>query len=44
MKIMTATFFRKAHRWLGLIVSIQLLMWTASGLFFSIPDITDVRG
>ena len=41
---MTATFFRKAHRWLGLIVSIQLLMWTASGLFFSIPDITDVRG
>ena len=44
MKIMTTTFFRKAHRWLGLIVSIQLLMWTASGLFFSIPDITDVRG
>ena len=44
MKILSTTFFRKAHRWLGLIVSIQLLMWTASGLFFSIPDITDVRG
>ena len=44
MKFMSTTFFRKAHRWLGLIVSIQLLMWTASGLFFSIPDITDVRG
>ena len=44
MKVLSTTFFRKAHRWLGLIVSIQLLMWTASGLFFSIPDITDVRG
>jgi len=44
MKYLSTTFFRKAHRWLGLIVSIQLLMWTASGLFFSIPDITDVRG
>ena len=44
MKNLSTTFFRKAHRWLGLIVSIQLLMWTASGLFFSIPDITDVRG
>ena len=44
MKVLGTTFFRKAHRWLGLIVSIQLLMWTASGLFFSIPDITDVRG
>ncbi len=44
MKLLSTAFFRKAHRWLGLIVSIQLLMWTASGLFFSIPDITDVRG
>ena len=44
MKVLGTTFFRKAHRWLGLIVSIQLLMWTASGLFFSIPDITDIRG
>jgi len=44
MKYLSTSFFRKAHRWLGLIVSIQLLMWTASGLFFSIPDITDVRG
>ena len=44
MKFLGTTFFRKAHRWLGLLVSIQLLMWTASGLFFSIPDITDVRG
>jgi hypothetical protein len=32
------------HRWLGLITSIQLLLWTLSGLFFTVPDITDVRG
>lgn len=32
------------HRWLGLITSIQLLLWTLSGLFLPLPDITDVRG
>ena len=32
------------HRWLGLFASIQLLLWTLSGLFFTIPDIKDVRG
>jgi len=37
-------FYRKSHRWLGLLTSIQLLMWTVSGLFFTLPDITDVRG
>jgi len=35
---------RKTHRWLGLIAAIQLLIWTASGLFFSIVPIDDVRG
>jgi len=35
---------RKAHRWLGLIAAIQLLIWTGSGLFFSIVPIDDVRG
>ncbi len=35
---------RAWHRWLGLFTSIQLLLWTVSGLFFTIPDITDVRG
>ncbi len=38
------TFIRKTHRWLGLIAAIQLLIWTASGLFFSIVPINDVRG
>ena len=44
MKLLTTVFIRKTHRWLGLIVSIQLLFWTASGLYFSFPDITDIRG
>ncbi|OUS03003.1 hypothetical protein A9Q90_08800 [Gammaproteobacteria bacterium 54_18_T64] len=35
---------RKTHRWLGLIAAVQLLIWTASGLFFSIVPIDDVRG
>lgn len=35
---------RAWHRWLGLFTSIQLLLWTFSGLFFTVPDITDVRG
>ena len=35
---------RAWHRWLGLFTSIQLLLWTLSGLFFTVPDITDVRG
>lgn len=37
-------FLRKAHRWLGIIAAAQLLIWTASGLFFSITPINDIRG
>lgn len=35
---------RKMHRWLGIVVGIQLLFWTASGLFFAINPIEKVRG
>lgn len=38
------SLIRKTHRWLGLIAALQLLIWTASGLFFSIVPINDVRG
>ncbi|OUS16090.1 hypothetical protein A9Q88_09090 [Gammaproteobacteria bacterium 50_400_T64] len=38
------SLIRKTHRWLGLIAAIQLLIWTGSGLFFSIVPIDDVRG
>ena len=32
------------HKWLGLIVAIQLVIWTATGLFMASFHITDVRG
>lgn len=32
------------HKWLGLIVGAQLLIWTGTGLFFTVIHITDVRG
>lgn len=32
------------HRWLALIVSLQLLAWSVGGFVFSILDIDDVRG
>ena len=32
------------HRWLGLIVSLQLLAWSVSGFTFTILDIENVRG
>jgi hypothetical protein len=36
--------YRKIHRRLGLVVGIQLLLWTAGGLFFSLNPIAKVRG
>ena len=41
---MKLKYIKFIHRWLGLFASIQLLLWTLSGLFFTIPDIKDVRG
>ena len=32
------------HRWLGLLISIQLLAWSVGGLVFSLLDIEKVRG
>ncbi|MCP4895750.1 MAG: peptidase M4 [bacterium] len=40
---MTRTY-RTIHRYLGLIIGIQLLLWTASGFFFSLNPIEKVRG
>ncbi len=36
--------YRKIHRWLGLVIGIQLVLWTASGFFFSLNPIARVRG
>lgn len=35
---------RKTHRWLGVILGIQFLMWTIGGLYFSWTNIDEVHG
>ena len=37
-------FFRKLHRWLGLLMVVQIVAWMASGLYFSIFPIEEIRG
>ncbi len=37
-------FFRKLHRWLGLLMALQIIAWMASGLYFSIFPIEVIRG
>ncbi len=40
----TALKIRKAHRYLGLFLGIQFIMWTVSGLYFSWTDIDEIHG
>jgi len=35
---------RKLHRYLGLLLGIQFLMWTAGGLYFSWSDMDEIHG
>jgi len=35
---------RKLHRWLGVILGIQFLFWTISGLYFSWTNIDEIHG
>ena len=35
---------RKLHKFIGLVVSVQLLLWTISGIFFSFNKIDQIRG
>jgi uncharacterized iron-regulated membrane protein len=37
-------YIRKTHRYLGLFLGIQFLLWTASGLYFSWTNIDDIHG
>lgn len=41
---MKAKTFYSAHRWLGFVVGLQLLLWSAGGLIFATHDIGWVRG
>ncbi len=44
VKRQTAIKIRKTHRYLGLFIGIQFLMWTISGLYFSWTDIDEIHG
>lgn len=37
-------YIRKTHRYLGVILGIQFLMWTISGLYFSWTNIDEIHG
>ncbi|WP_103865974.1 PepSY domain-containing protein [Aquimarina sp. I32.4] len=40
----TAAKIRKTHRYLGIFLGIQFLLWTISGLYFSWTDIDEIHG
>lgn len=44
VKRTTAVKIRKAHRYLGIFLGIQFIMWTVSGLYFSWTDIDEIHG
>lgn len=44
VKRKTALIIRKTHRYLGIFLGIQFLMWTISGLYFSWTDIDEIHG
>jgi uncharacterized iron-regulated membrane protein len=44
VKRQTAIKIRKAHRYLGVFLGIQFLLWTISGLYFSWTDIDEIHG
>lgn len=40
----TSLKIRKTHRYLGIFLGIQFLLWTVSGLYFSWTDIDEIHG
>jgi hypothetical protein len=40
----TSLRIRKTHRYLGIFLGLQFLMWTISGLYFSWTDIDEIHG
>ena len=44
MKGIKAKWIRKSHRYLGVFLGLQFLMWTISGLYFSWSNIDDIHG
>jgi len=39
-----ATFFRRVHKWLGLLIGLQFLLWTISGTAMALLDHDQVSG
>ncbi|HNU47363.1 MAG TPA: hypothetical protein PKM40_00940 [Bacteroidia bacterium] len=37
-------YIRKTHRWLGVILGVQFLLWTIGGLYFSWSNMDEVHG
>ncbi len=37
-------YSRKVHRYLGIFIGVQFLLWTLGGLYFSWTDIEEIRG
>lgn len=44
MKKHTQFYYRKAHRYLGLLLGIQFMFWTLGGLYFSWSDMDHIHG
>lgn len=44
VKRKTALKIRKIHRYLGIFIGIQFIMWTLSGLYFSWTDLDEIHG
>ncbi|XLS27810.1 hypothetical protein ACJD0Z_11450 [Flavobacteriaceae bacterium M23B6Z8] len=44
VKRKTAIRIRKAHRYLGIFLGIQFLLWTISGMYFSWTNIDEIHG
>jgi uncharacterized iron-regulated membrane protein len=44
VKIRWHKWIRKSHRYLGVVIGIQFLLWTAGGLYFSWIDLDTVHG
>lgn len=44
VKRKTALKIRKTHRYLGIFIGIQFIMWTVSGMYFSWTDLDEIHG
>jgi Na+-transporting NADH:ubiquinone oxidoreductase subunit F len=38
MQVLSMLFWRKVHKWLGLVLGVQIVLWAVSGLIFALLD------